>query len=143
MRKGNRTGKVKGRVMLEALRWTYHNMKDLSEPVHNPKIEKTLSDDDSLQNHHHDGDKDEETTCTSSKFGCVIPLPVLVKQVTKCVEIVKVVVPQIIQGHSSSDDTDKGYQLRRKNRGYIMHKHTQLSGFYTDGGDPRDTRTPL
>ena len=116
-------------MMLGALRWTYHNMKDLRKPVHNPKIEKTLRDDDSLQNHHHDGDKDEETTHTSSKFCRVFPLPVLIKEATDVIEIIKVTEPQIIQGYSGSDDTDKSYQLGTKKRYCIMHKHKQLLGY--------------
>ena len=92
-------------------------MKDESETIHNSKIEESLCNDDSLQKHNHEGNKDKKTTCTSSKTCCLLPITVYVTTNTKIINQIKVIIVQIIKSYSSSYDTDKGYHLYMRREG--------------------------
>ena len=76
---------------------THHNYKDEVELLHNPKVEESLGNDKSLQDHDHDGHKDEEPTGTPGQTTSALPVPVFIVKVTKIIKLFKPATVQVIQ----------------------------------------------
>ena len=102
-------------------------MEDQRELVHDAKVEEPLRNDHPLQNHHHDGNEDEEPTSTPGETCSVLPLPTRVKGI----QVIKMTVVQIIECHGRSNDAYECHHLDGSGEGKM---DGVLSGGEDGGG---------